>query len=118
MSQDKFREEFDKILTKIIFNEKRLGKLKSVVEKLGKGEIKVQDMKKEIALHIKKIYEEVSDLFPFYFKHLINSRVIIDFTNGTSKEQLEKELKEKNELLEAAATCIANIEKKIGMSAS
>ncbi|MFX0142417.1 MAG: hypothetical protein ACFFDN_52740 [Candidatus Hodarchaeota archaeon] len=102
------------ILEKILFNEESLNKLKTAINDLSKGQMSSKKFRTQLIENRVKILEKLLEFLPFYLRQKTNVKSLDEFVgNDSEKNQLSKELQERNELLEEIGLRVNNIFDKL-----
>ena len=111
MTVDNYRGKMlQNSIESIVFPEEEVENLKQII-----NELPVSKATKEILIKIiiqfgLRIIKELKDFIPYYFKHLLKSQKIENFSDDS---KLKKDLEERNEFLEIIDRKIEAIYKKL-----
>lgn len=100
----------EEMLEKIVFDKDNLAILKTAINKVDSGEISLKELRQQIIDLRVRLLEGLIKYIPFYLKQTTSKKSLVEFTmNNTNNNQLEQELKERNELLEKVGSRINRI---------
>ncbi|MFX1479635.1 MAG: hypothetical protein ACFFCI_16050 [Promethearchaeota archaeon] len=113
MSEKKKEHIFFEMIEKILFDERELEILKSLITDVSTGKIPPKKLKLAIIENRARIINRISHIFPFYYKQLTNQREIDNFTYNGNISNVENELEEKNKFLEELGEKLYTIKTKL-----
>ncbi|UCC19886.1 MAG: hypothetical protein JSV62_01005 [Promethearchaeota archaeon] len=101
-------------LEKIVFDKDNLKTLKEALMMAKTGEISITNLGKKVLELRSDILNALLDFIPFHIEQANKNKSIREFTKENSDlDQLEKEIKEKNQLLEVIGKRINKIYKNL-----
>ncbi len=91
----------EEVLEKIIFDKENLAELKKALIIAKSGELSIPELGKKILELRSRIFESLKKFIPFHLKLTTNHNSLEQFSKKSfNAAQLERELEEKNQLLE------------------
>ncbi|MFW9873996.1 MAG: hypothetical protein ACFFG0_12890 [Candidatus Thorarchaeota archaeon] len=110
-------QDLPEMIEKILFDEKELEILKTLINELTIGSIEPKELRKSIIENRVNILNKVLNIFPFYYKQVSYQQEINDFTEKDlslkTKNEFKNELEEKDEILRQIGEWIQNTRKKL-----
>jgi hypothetical protein len=113
LSKKKKEQVFFEMIEKILFDERELEILKSLITDLSTGRIAPKKLKLAIIENRARIINRISHIFPFYYKQLANQREIDHFAYNGISSNVDNELEERNKLLEGLGERLYTIKTKL-----
>ena len=97
------------LVEKVLFHQDNLNVLKTKITQLSRNEISQKEMKQLILNQRASMLDEILELFPFYIKKIQENRNSRTNSSNSDTSELEKKLREREELLELVARRIEGL---------